>query len=80
MTQALEGERERSIYSFKFSRSMITKTGVYKQQIESNFNKFWYIYYQNWTFMKLKEKVHMYSQHIVTIQCSEGTTVWGGAF
>ena len=55
--------------------SMITKTGVYNQKRE-----FKNIYYQNWAFMKLKEKVHMYSQHIARIQWSEWTTVWGGTY
>ena len=60
MTQALEGEGE--IYS---PSSLLE---VYKQKIRSNFKKFKYIYDQNWAFMKLKEKVHMYSQQIARIQ------------
>ena len=55
------------------NRHMISKTGVYKQEIQRNFNKFKNIYYQNWAFMKLKGKVHMYSHHIARIQWSEWT-------
>ena len=46
---------------------MITKTGVYKEKVHSNFKKFKDIYDYNWAFMKLKEKVHMYKQHIARI-------------
>ena len=57
----------------RFSRSMITKTGVYKQKIQSSSNKFKdiYIFMHKRAFMKLKEKVYMYSQHITRIQWSE---------
>ena len=59
---------------------MITKTGVYKEKIKYNFKKFKDIYAQNWVFMKLKENVHMYCQHIARIQWSEWTNRMGRRF
>ena len=54
---------------------MITKTGVYK--IRNDFKKFKDIYDQNWAFMKLKEKVPIYIQHIAGMQWSEWTHCMG---